>query len=241
MKIIGISRVRNEEHIILDVLNHVSKLVDQIVIYDDCSTDKTPEICEAHPSVVKVIRGTRWGTTPEERNSAEGDLRTAALKEAGLYDPDWIYCFDADEFADFEGIDFTKDAYKLRLFDYYITPEDVDKNYKDRKYLGPEYRDILMLFRYNSQIVFYQREPTIPGSYKIGIDGYVKHYGKAISVEEWEQTCDYYINHRGGNLLTKFTQKWRGRKGKAIHTISDFGAALIVWEDRKTKGFLLND
>ena len=68
--------------------------------------------------------------------------------------------------------------------------------------------------------------------------GEVKHYGKAISVEEWEKTCQYYINNR--HPQGKFgVDKWKSRVGKAVHTVSDFGNLLITWEERKEKGFKL--
>jgi glycosyltransferase involved in cell wall biosynthesis len=240
-KIIGIIRVRNEEDIIKNTLDHVSNFVEGVYVYDDCSTDDTVAICKNHPIVKKVIEGKVWFDNPEGRNIAEGALRQRVYVEAMTEKPEWIYYFDADEYADLEGIDFKADAYKLRLLDYYITEEDKDKNYLERKYCGPEYRDILMLFRPHPEVYFYQREPSIPKDYKIENAGWVKHYGKAISIEEWEKTCDYYIKYRGGEFLPKFTEKWKKRKGKAIHTVSDFGANLIQWNERKTKSYKLTE
>lgn len=241
MKIIGITRIRNEENIIKNTLDHVGKLVDSIYIYDDCSTDKTIEICKKHPKVKKVIEGKEWKAGAFERNKAEGDLRQIVYEEALKENPDYIYYFDADEYADFKGINFTADAYRLRLFDFYITEEDKDKNYLERKYCGPEYRDILMLFKPQKNIRFFQREPSkVKGIIKNA--GYVKHYGKAISIEEWEKTCDYYINERWNEpRFLKFKNKWENRKGKAIHTKSDFNHELITWDERKEKGFKLID
>jgi len=241
MKIIGISRVRNESKIIKNTLDHVSNLLDSIYIYDDCSTDNTVQICEAHPKVKKVLKGSNWVKTPEERRKAEGTLRQKVYLESIKEKPDWIYCFDADEYAYFEDIDFSADAYKLKLFDYYITEEDKEKNYLERQYLGREYREILMLFRFSPEIIFTQREPTLPLNYKIKCQGSVKHYGKAISIEEWEETCNYYINHRGGEVFTNFTKKWKKRCGKAIHKLSDFDTELIQWEERYKKGYLLKE
>ena len=241
MKIVGICRIRNESAIIKYTLDHVAKLVDCVYVYDDCSTDNTVEICEAHSIVKKVIKGLEWKIDPLERNLAEGNLRQRVYEEALEENPDFIYCFDADEFADFSGIDFTADAYKLRLLDCYITPEDKDKHFLDRKWFGPEYRDILMLFKPSYLIRFYQREPRIPISYKVVNAGWVKHYGKAISVEEFDRTCDYYVNNRGGDYLPQFTNKWKARKGKAVHNyISDFGANMIQWEE-KDKSYKLID
>mgnify|MGYP001033595604 CR=1 FL=1 len=241
MKIAGITRIRNEEAIIKDTLDHVASLVDEIYVYDDCSTDKTVEICKKHPKVVKVIEGKEWKGGSFERNKAEGDLRQKIYEEALKGKPDWIYYFDADEIASFEDIDFKADAYKLRLFDFYITEEDKNKHWLERKMMGCEYRDILMLFKVMPGIEFHQREPWLPEC-NIQQAGYVKHYGKAISIEEWEKTCDYYINERGDdNKFKMFREKWKARKGKAIHTMSDFRTPLIQWHERKTKGVLLTE
>ncbi|HDZ85464.1 MAG TPA: glycosyltransferase [Candidatus Moranbacteria bacterium] len=242
-KIIGICRIRNEEHIIWDTLNHVAQLVDEIVVYDDASTDNTVELCLSHPAVVAVKQNKKWEKDSIARNAVEGDYRQEAYIEALKHGANWIYCFDADEFADFEGIDFTADAYRLRLFDFYITPEDKNKTWRERKWMGPEYRDILMLFKVQDGIRFFQREPVIPTMIATVNQGFVKHYGKAISTAQWEETCNYYVNHRGNSLdpqLIKFKKKWEKRKGKAIHKgISDFGYALIEWKDKEKKGFLL--
>lgn len=242
-KIIAITRIRNEEEIIKDTLDHVSQFVDNIYVYDDCSTDKTVDICLKHDKVNAVIYRRKWETDPVARNKAEGDYRQKAYERAFYEGAEWIFCFDADEFADFDGIDLTGgvDAYRMRLYDFYITEADKDLQWKDRQFMGPEYRDILMLFRAHPDVVFRQREPRIPSHYKIAQAGSVKHYGKAISIEEWGKTCDYYVKYRGGDLLPQFTNKWKARKGKAIHTRSDFGAELITWQERHEKGFPLVD
>ncbi len=245
-KFIGIIRVRNEEEIIFDSLSHAGSFLDGIVVYDDCSTDRTTWICENHPKVIEVIRGTEWATDPVGRNIAEGNLRQEAYNRAVDLGAEWVYCFDADEFAIFPSSISLFDnpdvqAWRLRLFDYYITKEDKNDSYKWRKFIGREYRDILMIFKVDPEIRFFQREPHLPSNYKIGLAGDVKHYGKAISIKQWEDACKYYINHRGGNLLPEFSEKWRARKGKAIHTQSDFGSELIPWEYRHKYGIPLSD
>jgi hypothetical protein len=51
--------------------------------------------------------------------------------------------FDADEHFYFDEINWGSDhSYTFRLFDVYITPDDVDKPFIDREYVGCEYRDI---------------------------------------------------------------------------------------------------
>jgi glycosyltransferase involved in cell wall biosynthesis len=233
IKIIGITRVRNEEEIIVNTLNHVGELVDGIVVCDDASTDKTVELCEAHPKVLKVIKNKVWESNPIARNRAEGRLRQLPYNEAVKLGANWVYYFDADEYVDFSLVNLDKEVetYFFRLFDFYITNEDVDKDYLERKFMGPEYRDIPMLFKVNNSINFHQRVPSGHGK-KMAIGGYVKHYGKAISVEEWDKTCDYYINHRWRGVSPMLHERWKKRVGKAIHTKSDFDTELITWGDR---------
>jgi glycosyltransferase involved in cell wall biosynthesis len=238
--IIGITRVRNEEHIITDTLNHVSELVDMICVYDDASTDSTVKKCHEHPKVRHVIVNTLWEKEPAKRRLLEGTQRQKLYQAALPFNPTWIYYFDADEFADFKGIDFKADAYKLRLFDYYITEEDKNLDYRCRKWIGPEYRDITMLFRPYPGIRFTSRVPKLPNHYKVATQGSVMHFGKAISIKHWEETCKYYIHHRHPEGK-KSVEKWKGRIGKAVHTKSDFGNDLIKWNERETKGIKLNE
>lgn len=243
---IGVTRVRNESEIILDTLNHVSKYMDGIIVYDDASTDNTVQIVESHPKVLKIIKNLNWVFDPHKRQVLEGTHRQEIYSEALKFDPEWIYVFDSDEFATFEGVEWNNPnvgGYKLRLFDFYITEEDSHLNYTHRKFMGPEYRDILMLFKPNNHIKFTGREPGGVMSLSPKIGGYVKHYGKSMSIKQWEETCDYYINFlyepqlAGGTI----SEKWKKRKGKAIHTHSDFGKNLITWEERYDSNKILDN
>ena len=58
-------------------------------------------------------------------------------------------------------------------------------------------------------LVFFaeQHARELGGVERVRTDLYCRHYGKSRSVEHWEETCDYYV---------------RDRKGRAIHTQSDF-------------------
>ena len=148
---------------------------------------------------------------------------------------------DADERIEFDWTQLNNniDAVKMKLFDFYITKNDIDKKYSERKYLGPEYRKIIMAFRVGNTIGYFhndQRECELKKNSKILEDGFVKHYGKAISIEEWETTCDYYSKY----FPISYQKKWLNRKGKAIHEVSDFGLKLIEWKDIKKKGIDMN-
>lgn len=232
----GITRIRNEEAIIQDTLDYYSQYCDGIYVYDDCSTDQTLEIVKSHLAVKGIIEGKEWDT---DRTRAEYITRQAILELAQKDNPEWLIYFDADERIEFPDIDLTNiDGISMKLFDYYITEEDRDKNYNERKWLGPEYRDILMMFRNTPDVKYHlpdQREATLAPNSRIINTGYVKHYGKAISIEEWEKTCEYYSK----NFPEPYKTKWENRKGKAIHTKSDFGNELITWEQKEDYGFPL--
>lgn len=237
MKLAGITRIRNEEQIIENTLSHVSQFVDEIYVYDDCSTDDTVKICKSHAKVKGIIEGQIWDPTPKGRKLAEGTLRNQVYNLAVERGSDWVYYFDSDEYVEFCDIDFTADSYYFRLFDFYITPQDINSNYLDRQFMGPEYRDIPMLFKTNKNIVFKQRIPEGIGNSQFG--GWVKHYGKAISVEEWEKSCGYYVNHRWCGINEELYNRWLSRIGGAIHNKSDFDRPLITWDMRFNKDLIV--
>ncbi|MDI6688212.1 MAG: glycosyltransferase family 2 protein, partial [Desulfobacterales bacterium] len=241
IKIAGITKIRNEELIIEDTLDHFGKFCDWIYIYDDASTDRTIEICRSHPKVKAIIENKEWD---RDRLRAEFESRQAILNLAQVDNPEWLIYFDADERIEFDFEDFEDyDAVTMKLFDFYITEEDKDLIYmqgddltKLRKDCGPEYREIVMIFRNTPFLRYYlpdQREVFYIG--KTLHRGYVRHYGKSISIEHWENTCDYYIQY-----FPKYAEKWKKRKGKAIHNHSDFGRELISWEEKEEKGVPLS-
>lgn len=239
-------KMRNEAHILKDTLDNWAHICTAgIYIYDDCSSDDSVAIARAHSAVKAVIEGDFWDP---DREKAEWFNRQMALVRAQQDSgpDDWFVYFDADEhlynFEDYELFNYPNiRAIACRLYDFYITPEDVAESYKNREYIGPEYRTIIFFFRNNPALKYHlpdQRIVTLPPDVDaIPIHGDIKHYGKGISVEQWEETCQYYIRH-----WPKYADKWRKRVGKAVHTDyeSDFGNKLIKWNDRN-KGFTLED
>ncbi len=239
--LIGLTRVRNECLILQDTLDYVGEQVDAIVAYDDASTDDTVDILKSHPKVALLIQNSRWEADTLARLTAETRHRGLALQVArSKLNFNWALCFDADErvIGDMRGfIDspFSQecDGIRIRLFDAYMTAGDHapltrgQSLLNSRRFFGPERRDILMLWR-NLPKVRYKgldsREPS--GISRIVTNFDCQHYGKAISHEQWEETCDYYIQYFPAET---YGQKWLARKGKAIHTQSDFSRPLSEW------------
>ena len=241
VQIVGITRVRNEELILRDTLTHMGKIVDVIIALDDDSNDQTKAILKADKKVVKIISKKEWTLNRVEQ---ETEHRAILFEEAKKLNPDWVFYFDADERFDIKRqqlIDLPKsiDGIRIQLFDAYISEDDKEP-YKQgnelwnfRQYFGPERRDILMIFRCYNGIEFINldsREPV--GCRNIVTMFYCQHYGKAISIEQWEETCNYYSTY----FPEPYASKWVARKSKAIHIKSDFETDLIKWAEVKSKG-----
>ena len=242
MKIIGLLMFRNEESILKDTLDHMAGFCDEVIVYDDASTDGSYSICENHPIVKTFSSSLKWDPN---REHAENRNRNALLGKAIQYanDLDWFVYMDADERIEFDwsllkNPRFYCDAVRMKLFDFYISPDDVDLKYSERKWCGPEFRKIIFAFRaFASSEGFpnpFQREPNLPMYSRVFEAGYVKHYGKGLSVEDWEKKCDFYSKY-----APRYAAKWERRKGKAVHTHSSFGMPLIKWEEKEEKGVLL--
>ncbi len=238
--LIGITRVRNEALVLQDALNYVGQQVDAIVAYDDSSTDRTLEILGEHPKVALIVANRSWETDIEARRLAEGRHRGLLLQTAREHlQFDWMFCFDPDERVTGDLRGFTEethssdyDGVRVQLFDAYMTPDDHAPYQADhellgfRRFFGPEQRDILMLSRNRPEVIFAKREPD--GLKRVGTGLYCQHYGKSLSVDHWEETCDYYIRHFP---FETYGRKWLERKGQAIHTQSDFMRPLYEWGD----------
>ncbi|WP_081841392.1 glycosyltransferase family 2 protein [Alicyclobacillus macrosporangiidus] len=239
MNIIGLMRVRNEELIILDSLDHLSAIVDGIIVLDDASNDSTPRLARRHPAVLDVIETRRWRYNRLEEETRHRQL---LLEAAQAYRPDWLFYADCDERFEGDIREFllskeaeSIDGIRISLFDAYMTPDDCQPYrggplFGFRVYFGRECRNILMIWKNNDRVKFVgtdAREPVVSGN--IITRFYCQHYGKAISLAQWDETCDYYSIY----FPEVYSKKWRSRKGKGIHSVSDFGTVLCTWDEVK--------
>lgn len=246
MLIYGLIKVRSEEKIIQETLDHWGKIcTGGIFVYDDVSTDKTLEICRRHPAVKEIIENKEWDY---DRERHEWMARQAVLNRAKPHakDDDWFVYFDADEriFFDDWALMFNKkvDAIACRLYDVYITEEDKNEvDHNKRNMVGPEFRTIPFFFR-NSPYLSYnmpdQRIVNLRPGAQIVISGKIKHFGKGLSIDQWENTCKYYM------MWPKYHDKWEARVGKAVHKLSDFDNKLINFNDvlsGREEGFSLEN
>jgi len=239
--LVAMTRMRNEALILPDTLDYLSTQVDAIVAYDDASTDDTVNILRRHPKVALVVANRSWEEDIDARKRAEARHRGLLLDMARAQLPhQWMFCFDPDERVTGNVRSFVDglladdcDAVRVKLFDAYITPEDREPYRPERpllhfrRFYGPEQRDILMLWRNRPEIGFAEGDGRTPrGMSQVKTDLYCQHYGKSLSVEHWEETCDYYIRHFPYETYGK---KWSARKGQAIHVKSDFERPLYEW------------
>ena len=114
MQVLGLVKTRNEELIIKDTLDWWSKFCDWIYVCDECSTDRTVEICKKRPKVKDVIERSYWD---EDRGKAEWVNRQIILDRAkkDAEADDWFVYFDADEFIyDFSSMDAPTRIYVIK-------------------------------------------------------------------------------------------------------------------------------
>lgn len=237
-KIVAMVRLRNEALILQDSLDHLAKIADLIVVFDDASTDESAQISRNHPAVATVIENRRWNS--KNRPWEETSNRAKLLKEAQKFGADWLLYCDADERfdGDVRNLILSQhsdvNAIGMNLFDAYLSEQDKEAYATGQQLLGfremfgPERRRILLAWRGGIDAKYLKvdtRAPEgVPGPIHYLVD--CQHYGKGISEEQWDETCDYYISH-----FPEYAAKWKARKGKAIHRESDFGRPLYSWAE----------
>jgi len=234
MKVAVLCRVYNEEAILQDFLDHYRDIATGgFYFYDDGSTDNTWDILSADPAVKHIISKNRIDNlfSHFNQNPQRQEIVEAARQDLELND--WFLLLDADEFIEWYSKPEDHLTYAssltLPLFDLYITDKDKDRGWKEREMVGPEVRYIKFMVK-SADYITLQNDRTIISN---GINlttptARVKHIGKGLSIDYWERKCSHYSTP---GMPLKYQLKWANRKGKAIHTESDFGRPLLKWDE----------
>ncbi len=231
-KIVCMMRIKDEERWIAQSLTQTSKLVDAIVILDDGSTDRTPEICKSFPKVVKY----EWqdiSITDEVRD------KNKLLQWALDLEADWILALDGDEVLEDIAPDAIQEAIDLcppevAKFEFeFLYLWDKETQYRiDGKYAGLFHP---RMFRVKGQdldkIHFYPTQyganfhcgslaQNIVGE-TLRLDIKVKHYGYFFK-EQREEKYHWYCGKDPENA----------KAGYYEHLVDETGIQLRLWRER---------
>ncbi|MED1204356.1 glycosyltransferase family 2 protein [Heyndrickxia acidicola] len=161
--------VKNEEEFIDKCLTSVKDLVDEIIIVDTGSTDRTIEICQSHGAVIEKFK---W-------NGSFADARNFGINKAT---GEWILWLDADE--ELDSLDKDKLHKGNHFADYDVLTIHL-VNYHGKEAIKDQTTDIAhtRLFRRNTGIKFINKiheclEINGINQERIGhVDIKVHHYG----------------------------------------------------------------
>lgn len=221
--------VKNEENRFLSqALLHHKQFIDNAVIIDDGSTDKTVELCKECLKDIpcKIIQNSK------SQFANEVNLRKQQWEETTATDPTWILNLDADElFEDsiVHQIDdilqqTDHDAIYFRLYDMWS-----DTHYREDQYWSAHQRYRPFLIRYNPQLPYIWHEtPQHCGRFPINISLFsylchpakLKHFGWA-KPEDRKMKYERYMK-----LDPDARYGWK----EQYESILDEDPALIPWE-----------
>lgn len=241
-------RVRDEWDLVIGLLESLGETVSEAWILDDAGLSDPPlaELVAVHPCC-RVFRASEWsGAGGDFGEGAQRDWLLQIMKRESACD--WVLQLDADErIAAPMGLgDLTtvieRDAWILPLVDFYITPEDAHlaggrHPESVRSWYGPEVRWTLSLFRLVPALYCSRGDVREPQGFARSRTAKAKlvieHYGKAVSIEEWDRKARFYVAH-----YPEYREKWQSRIGAAVHSyVSDFDAPLL----RRGTGVLIPD
>lgn len=229
-KVIGLLRLRNEELILQDTLDEMSKYCKTVFVFDDASEDGSADIYNNHPIVNSSLITRQWNS---DQTWVQGKQRSDLFEYAKFRYPNEMFLYqDADERIDFDwGSWDVKMPVIMNLWDARMVEEDQEpyesgKLFNFRKYFDPEPREIPFIFSAKAKYigVACERYPQFNDD-NVLYDGYCQHYGKALSKKHWQDTCDYYAKN-----LPVYAEKWEARK-KETGVVPKEG--LLTWEECK--------
>lgn len=232
-------RIRNEWELLRGLVESLAGVIDEVWVFDDHSDVPMPRDLMAGLPLT-VLRAREWSLASDTGPVAEGRQRDRLLQEAKRASRcAWALQLDADErLSDPAALrqlaaSAETDGWVLPLVDFYITPADAalsDARHPERvrSLFGPETRWTLAMFRLLPPLYVSRgdvREPQGLAASRVrrAPAPVIEHFGKSISVEEWERKVDHYVDR-----YPAYRDKWEARRGRAVHDgVSDFGAPLL--------------
>ncbi len=105
MKIVGVMRIKNEARWIARVIEAQLGLVAALYIFDDHSSDGTPEICERYPEV-RLFRSELTGLDESRDKQWILDrlITDLPVEDLNIDSPWWVLALDGDEVLDPSGV-----------------------------------------------------------------------------------------------------------------------------------------
>lgn len=219
--------VKNEEKHIKNCITHLLDAVDEIVIVDTGSTDKTKEFAKSFPKV-KVVEFQWCDDFSAARNAAFCHITS-----------EWVFWVDADEYLFEEDIKCVREA--AALFDSFNVPVLLRVgiiNEYDNAYSMSSY-DAIRLFpmkyglKYSSKI----HEQIVITDHKMLIDGRMASNAVKIRLRHFGYMQSDVIGkdkiNRNIKLLTEMIKEdnqnplWYFFMGRELFTISNFQDAII--------------
>lgn len=187
-KIVGVSLVKNEEHFIGWALNNVAAFCDEILVMDNHSDDRTPEILRAlsarHPHI-RVIQ-------VDDANKTHAHVEHLAGTDT------WVFGIDGDEIYDRDGLARLRprilagafDAY-WRIYGHTIHTRELNLDAQTASgYIPPEARSITKLYNFAGISSWHQpNHERLHGKDMVFRDGY--HWDLAYNFwqhDTWAQS-----------------------------------------------------
>jgi hypothetical protein len=206
-------RVRNSMDIIEDFMSYYD-CFDGFFFYDDQSNDGTREYLEAQHNSVVVNEKEDWKSSSWKE---QVDHRTQACKKLlDVASPDdWLFLLDSDEFISFDFNALKKNSViTLDLFDAVITEEDKNGHFLSRKWFEKRSRRIAFAVKCGDfEKVTGHRTLIIKSGRALSeACGVVRHFGRARSLNKFDEKCDYYTDH----AIDSYKKKWSARKGNGV-------------------------
>jgi hypothetical protein len=231
-------RVRDEWSLVRGLLESVRGICDEAWVMDDASEVQPPASLRGVVERTTIVRSTHWsGRGGALGEGLQRDHLLQLIKRRSRCP--WVLQLDADERLSDPAalVDLIRtpevDAWALPLVDYYITPKDAERSDdvqpgRVREWFGIETRWTLALFRAIPTVFVSRgdvREPQgfHPSRVQEAPSPLIEHYGKSVSVSEWERKVDFYVQH-----YPQYREKWLARRGAAVHDgLSDFATQLV--------------